>query len=663
MPDGRKPLRLENGSRVFSVDLGLRHGAAWAVWGLSTKAREYPGYPNPLATLEIGATDDGEVVYAHCLQRGLIDLPGEGENLPGESRALWERIRNLRRELNINRRLLWIAQKLTENKIDSIEFGDKIAKPRRNGKGFRLKRLIIRRKTPLTLEQQRLASDDAAEELGQLWDLEELGKWLSDKGCMRPNPEDASYTDQMTAFKEYVWSNRRGVAEFIFKPQTTVGNIPKKERSVAYKDNCLFWGRDLRFQGEVAVLCKEMRSKKRDRGGLSADRLSFLADFYDLLKVWTFRPRRPIEKRHMAKEQGFAIKDRDHLQAMKDDRIKKLSFLIVSRALGYETNLETGLWRYLDAGTGLELWQRPESGQFFSDGLGKVVVPVPKELGSEAAKRPHPVGPPCQLIVFEDLTRYKFRQDRSRQENSQLMKWSHREIFHFTHQMAQLYSLRVGMVYAAFSSQYCSCCGSAGARVARASEDWFPEGKPALWLQKMMDRKDANGHPTQEAGHLKNVKPGDWIAWKSGECFLCSDGACSHGKALVNADENAASNIGRRFLEGIRDFRLTVELDTDGKCVVIKPASLKGRQLIPDSNNGWVFEDEEMTKRAKKRVESDGKSLNEDEEELQEKRRLLFRNCSAGKRIWMEGGMFWGMVRNRVHEKIRLGKVKVPQTE
>ena len=34
----------------------------------------------------------------------------------------------------------------------------------------------------------------------------------------------------------------------------------------------------------------------------------------------------------------------------------------------------------------------------------------------------------CEIVLFEDLSRYRMRTDRPRRENSQLMKWAHRGV-------------------------------------------------------------------------------------------------------------------------------------------------------------------------------------------------------------------------------------------
>lgn len=651
MVDGRKKLSLENGARILSIDLGMRHGAAWALWGLSLKEDSYhPQAPKPHVTVEAGASEDGEVVHAHLLGRGLLDLPGEDADLPVETQNLKETIRSIKRELNVNRQLLWVAAKLSETEYVTVEWKESFKK-RRSGKGFRHKWSPIRTKHTYSSDQLQKNAVDAAEGLLELQGMDEIRKELE---MPWPSVETPGDETARRIFSEFVLSHRREVTNMIFKPQKPLKGFSAKDRKNAYQPNSIFWKRDMELQKRVFALWREARGKRKNRGGLSAGRLMVLTDFYDLLKAWTFRPRKPGERRHMSEDQGFAVKDRDHLQSLKDDRIKKLSFLITARALGYEPNLTTGLWKYVDE-NGKAFWQRPESGEFYNDHHGRNVCHRPNTLNDLGAKRPHPVGPSCQLVVFENLTRYRFRQDRPRNENSQLMKWSHREIFNFSSQAAQLYGVRTAMVYAAFSSQYCSFCGAAGCRVTQISENWFPDGQAVPWLRRMMEQKDDKGRPTDRARELAEIKPGDWTSWVSGEDFLCSNSNCPQGQKPVNADENAASNIGRRFLQGVPpDFRLVCE-GAPNNLLRVKSGEWKGKFLKPVSEVSWVVVAEE--KGMRKRVRNEPIADQEDEMEMGEDNiKILFTDPVSFKGRWMESRLFWGQVRQSVRKRLQMMK-------
>ena len=62
--------------RMLAVDLGQRHGAAVALWGINAEATEdSPGW-------QIGQTRNGEEVLHKLLDKGVISLPGDDEALP-----------------------------------------------------------------------------------------------------------------------------------------------------------------------------------------------------------------------------------------------------------------------------------------------------------------------------------------------------------------------------------------------------------------------------------------------------------------------------------------------------------------------------------------------------------------------------------------------------
>lgn len=188
----------------------------------------------------------------------------------------------------------------------------------------------------------------------------------------------------------------------------------------------------------------------------------------------------------------------DHIDGLKDDRTKTLADLIVQAARGIV--YEGGGWKKKHA--------------------------------------------PVDLIVLEDLSRYRFHRDRPRRENTQLMRWSHRAVNDAVRMQAALYGIAVADTSTAFSSRMDAVTGAPGIRCYRLSKSEL-EHTPG-WLGRAMDavgiRRDG-------------LNVGDFIPVEGGDLFVSPRGP--DGVRVQHADLNAAENVGRRYLVGHgRAFRL-----------------------------------------------------------------------------------------------------------
>ena len=145
---------------------------------------------------------------------------------------------------------------------------------------------------------------------------------------------------------------------------------------------------------------------------------------------------------------------------------------------------------------------------------------------------------PASFLVLEDLSRYRFSQDRSRFENSRLMEWSHRQIRAKLGMMAtEIFGLPVLDVPAAYSSKF-TPEGIPGFRAEfcsradfeRGSVRGFPaESQTISALRELAEKLEKFGEPV--------LIPKD-----GGAVFVPFCGS----DALIQADVNAAFNIGLR---------------------------------------------------------------------------------------------------------------------
>jgi len=145
---------------------------------------------------------------------------------------------------------------------------------------------------------------------------------------------------------------------------------------------------------------KDLRYTRKGIAGLSLWNIEELENTRKLLISWSKRTRFPGVANKIELNEKFGKKQLKHIHNVKDDRLKQLANLIVMTALGYKYDEKERKWKE--------------------------------------------TYPACQVILFEDLSRYRFSLDRSRKENSKLMKWSHRSIPRTVWMQAELFGLLVG---------------------------------------------------------------------------------------------------------------------------------------------------------------------------------------------------------------------------
>lgn len=254
---------------------------------------------------------------------------------------------------------------------------------------------------------------------------------------------------------------------------------------------------------------KNQRSKdSRKYMGKSIWSLDYLNDSRKFLLSWSLlgRDEADIRRLDRGKSGVFAGNLLDHIAGAKADIIKTGADLLVQSARGF-TRTKAGTW--------------------------------------EQTRKP------CQFILFEDLARYRMRTDRPRRENSQLMKWAHREVRHETEMQAELYGMSVVDTGAPFSSRYYALTSTPGIRATVVT-------KQDLENQFSME------NIAQENAHLDmaQLKAGDLVLRTGGEDFV----TLRKGKLRrLQADVNAAQNLQKRLWtchsEAIRLVTKLVKID------------------------------------------------------------------------------------------------------
>lgn len=249
------------------------------------------------------------------------------------------------------------------------------------------------------------------------------------------------------------------------------------------------------FRQEFGGVVQEWRQRTRKRSdekfsGKSGWAIQHLTDVRRFLQGWSLAGRESGEIRRLDRETmgTFAAHLLDHLDGLKDDRLKTGADLIVQAARGFRRGGD-GRW-----------------------------------VQSHA---------PCHVVLFEDLSRYRMRTDRPRRENSQLMKWAHRAVPAEAAMQGELYGIVCLDTGAAFSSRYRATTMTPGIRCHVLTKRDLAD--PAY--REVLERENAG----LDVGTLK---PGDVVPLPGGELFISLEG---EGLCRIHADINAAQNLQRRF--------------------------------------------------------------------------------------------------------------------
>lgn len=312
-----------------------------------------------------------------------------------------------------------------------------------------------------------------------------------------------------------------------------------------------------RYEAQVAEQLSAWRksdgAEGRELFGKSAEGIEYKEAVLKALRRWNRHqaPWKPEVQRYNRASQGSVARRLvDHLTALKEDRVKSTADLIVQAARGI-VHIE---------GKG---WSR-------------------RHL-------------PVHVIVLEDLSRYRFRSDRPRAENRQLMRWSHREITNAVKLQADAYGISViDSAEAAFSSRFDAWTRAPGVRarcVTRGDHARLAAWQALLLDGRWPDRGDGflcrsfaralcgpQVEPVAAAAALARLQVGDLVPMPGGELFVGPHASRDNGVRVRHADINAAQNIGARLIEAYSNpFRLSARMTPDGARGVTRQFGERGR--------------------------------------------------------------------------------------
>lgn len=227
----------------------------------------------------------------------------------------------------------------------------------------------------------------------------------------------------------------------------------------------------------------------------------------------------------------------------REQRVNQIAHMILAEALGLELE-DPSKVEWLDKESGRKLTKKEANslcdlhGRYrqIKDGKGNQL-------------------PRCNVIVLENLSRYRTNQDRSRSENTQLMNWCHRAVVEKLQDIAKPFGITIMMVDAAYSSRFHSLSGVPGVRVNSVPRGFHEQMPYAAWAKERTKR----GKRTERAKWIRRLAW--WFRCRpqfAGELLVPVDGGkefigvetpnSTTPNGLMNADENAAINIGLRAL-------------------------------------------------------------------------------------------------------------------
>lgn len=373
------------------------------------------------------------------------------------------------------------------------------------------------------------------------------------------------------------------------------------------------------------------RPKTRDRKyeiGKSYWGIEYLEEVRDFLKGWSTHAREygQITRWDRESQGTFANSLLGHINNKKEDRIKTGSDLIIQSARGKVYNEKTKKWE--------DKFQ------------------------------------PCRLILFEDLAMYRFRTDRPRRENSQLMRWSHRAIYDESIQQAAIYGIHIDTTGAGFSSKFYARNGCPGIRAKKLTQ---------TEIDYISQNEHVKDRLAKEGFDNSLLREGNLVPWQGGEFFVSF--SKKDKLEILHADINAAQSLQRRFWTRYLDtFRVPViQVDQNGNEWVLQSCGerLKGGltmfvgenvsiKFIKDQEDG--FRAEAITgKKPKAIVEEEDSGLDEFAEELMEQGIDIEREEGKGKAVFFRDASgiilrsdrfydskeFWGRVHRIINKALK----------
>lgn len=417
--------------------------------------------------------------------------------------------------------------------------------------------------------------------------------------------------------------------------------------------------KDLRLEQRKARHPGPGASKPYDRrlGGKSMWRIAYLERTRRMLVSWECHsmPGRPIVRLDRSSRGTLAKKLLKHLNALKEDRAKSTADLVVQAAAGR---------RY-----GKAKWEAPGPGSWRT---------TRKSAGGELRG--------VDIVVFGDLSGYRFRLKREPAENVRLMQWCHRAVRGWADMQAELEAVATTDTTIAHGMLFDARTGAPGLRcriMTKPDTVGLHVSREGYWLY---DHLEQAGLSHKE---IMQLEDGSLVPVEDGQEFVTlRKAADGFALARVHASINGARNAALRFLEGHKDQVRVVAFAVDGSngerlakssLGVRAQGAFGGKALSFDAvdplNTTFRATPHKTARALAKALEIDLGALAEDEEaeivgddeedseellkaikEASKGRRELFRDPSGvffDSKLWVIEDVFWSRVTEMVVDELR----------
>lgn len=527
---------LEHGVTALGIDLGLRSSFAWSLVELNNQPSVKNARGEEVAGRIIGNSGNDKW-YGFVLKQGLSRIPGEGmRDVSGKKVSAASQPSE--QDKKLARRIFDAVggAVYSDDDCDVLQLGNKTLKA--------FKRLMSRLKTYLSF----LAGLNDSER------KEEVRKHISDY---------FSYAETipgiLVALKE---ADATRAYDLVY---TEVEKIRAEMPLLAESLTCLIlprkhghweWIPERRegWQGSGKMCIMEGKDETRrpvyHRGGLSVARLTQLETLRQLLqsmsKVLSFTPGEPVTFGRDLK--NLKVIDPcpeilEKIENMREQRVNLIAHNIVTQALGV---------RLIPSRDGKN-----------ADGLD--VIHGEYEL--------IPGRKPVDFVVLENLSRYMTSLDRTPDENSSLMRWSHRQIVAKVKQLLEeVFGIPVIFTHAQYTSRFDSLTSEPGFRPSPLNIEhleWTQKQETkGAYEKKLAKVYLAVWEQVVEAGKQAKVTLLQPHHANGGEYFLSQQ----RGKlTLRNADMNAATNIVWRGVAAPESLHLLHRVRMDVKKSGVMP--------------------------------------------------------------------------------------------
>jgi len=448
------------GVSVLSIDLGQRAAAAAAVIELRADGK-FSSARKPLP-FSLGLT--GDLVWQAAVQSA------RHLRLPGEDRALSAHERSSGRDEELSGKSGRMATALEWHEALDLAraFGESDPIRRLGGDS---RRMSYPEHNDELLRLARSAANKLRRLHGLSWRILNADKQADAHVEIAADTELSAFIGTDHAGTGLALANefRRAVSRYSRHLEKLANRIvPLRERRWVWQPRTDSPGKTWHHLVMKAVSQDELNETTKLAGqrGLSLSRVEQLEDlrrrFLSLNRFLEFEPGRQ-NKRARFGDQVPPEPCHDLLEKierLKDQRIDQTAHLILAEALGVRLRAHT-----------ISTAER-----------------TAQDLHGEY--EPTPGRRPVNVIVMEDLSRYRSSQDRARNENHRLMQWSHRALIEKLRELAEPFGLSVAVVPAAYSSKFCARTGVAG---FRAEETHSAQLNEFEWWQ--LNEREAQKKP------------------------------------------------------------------------------------------------------------------------------------------------------------------------